>query len=77
MLFRSQVLDAYSAAWGITWFLTENPARARMFAKYLRTVSERNPVEPYTPEDRLKDFQFVFGDISRLEVDYVRAMDRL
>ena len=76
-MFRTQVLDAYSAAWGITWFLTENPARARMFAKYLRTVSERNPVEPYTPEDRLKDFQFVFGDISRLEVDYVRAMDRL
>jgi len=76
-MFRTQTLDAYSAAWGITWFLTENPARARLFAKYLRTVSERDPVLPYTPEARLDDFQSAFGDISRLEVDYVRALDRL
>lgn len=76
-MFRTQVLDAYSASWGITWFLTENPARARMFAKYLRTVAERDPLKAYSPEERLADFQSVFGDISRLEVDYVRALDQL
>lgn len=76
-MFRSQTLDAYSAAWGITWFLTENPARARLFSKYLKTISEHDPLRPYTAEERLKDFQTTFGDIARLEVDYVRAMDRL
>jgi hypothetical protein len=76
-MFRSQALDAYSAAWGITWFLTENPARARLFSKYLKTISEHDPLQPYTSEQRLRDFQAVFGDIARLEVDYVRAMDQL
>lgn len=76
-MFRQQTLDAYSAAWGLTWFLTENPARARMFSKYLKALRERDPLRTYTADDRLKDFQAVFGDIARLEVDYVRAIDRL
>ena len=76
-MFGSQTLDAYSAAWGITWFLTENPARARLFSKYLKTISEHDPLQQYTADQRLKDFQTTFGDIARLEVDYVRAMDRL
>jgi hypothetical protein len=76
-MFSKQTLDAYSAAWGITWFLTENPARARMFSRYLRAVSERDPLQTYTSEQRLEDFQNVFGDISRMEVDFVRALDRL
>jgi len=76
-MFSKQTLDAYSSAWGITWFLTENPARARMFSRYLKVVSEHDPLQTYTAEQRLEDFQNVFGDISRMEVDYVRALDRL
>ncbi len=76
-MFSQQTLDAYSAAWGITWFLTENPARARLFSRYLKTISEHDPLQPYTADERLRDFQTIFGDIARLEVDYVRAMDRL
>ena len=76
-MFSKQTLDAYSAAWGITWFLTENPARARMFSRYLKTISEHDPLQAYTAEERLKDFESIFGDIARMEVDYVRAMDRL
>ncbi len=76
-MFSRQTLDAYSTSWGVTWFLTENPARARMFSRYLKVVSERDPLVTYTAEQRLEDFQNVFGDISRIEVDYVRALDRL
>jgi hypothetical protein len=76
-MFSNQTLDAYSAAWAFTWFLTESPARARLFSKYLKVVSERDPLESYTAEQRLADFQKVFGDISRVEVDFVRALDRL
>lgn len=76
-MFSQQTLDAYSAAWGITWFLTENPARAQLFSKYLKSLRERDPLEEYTAHQRLKDFQKIFGDISRLEVDYVRAIESL
>ena len=76
-MFRQQTLDAYSAAWGITWFLTENPARAQLFSKYLKSLHERDPLQEYTAQQRLTDFQTVFGDISRLEVDYVRAIESL
>ena len=76
-MFRNQALDAYSSAWALTYFLTENPARARQFVLYLKTLAERDPLKPYTPEERLKDFQSVFGDISRLEVDFLRSLDRL
>ena len=76
-MFSKQTLDAYSVAWGITWFLTENPARARLFSRYLKTISEHDPLQQYTADERLRDFQTIFGDIARLEVYYVRAMDRL
>ena len=76
-MFHHQTLDAYSAAWGFTWFLTENPARARLFSRYLKAIGERDPLQTYTAEQRLEDFQNVFGDISKMEVDFVRALDRL
>lgn len=76
-MFRNNVLDAYSNAWAVTYFLTDNPVRARAFMHYLKLLSERDPLRPYTAEERLKDFQSVFGDISRLEVDFLRAMERL
>ena len=76
-MFHNQTLDAYSAAWAFSYFMTENPARAGLFARYLRMLSERDPMEQYSSEDRLKDFTSVFGDISRMEVDFLRATDRL
>ena len=75
--FSGQTLDAYSLAWGITYFLTENPARAGKFAKYLKTVSNRNPLHVYSAKDRLSDFQEIFGDISRVEVELLRSIERV
>jgi hypothetical protein len=74
-MFQTQPLDAYSTAWAFSYFLSENPARARLFARYLKKVSERPPMTPYPPEERLKDLKSVMGDISRLEVDFLRAAD--
>lgn len=75
--FNGQTLDAYSLAWSITYFLTENPARAGKFAKYLKKVSERNPLHVYSAKERLSDFQEIFGDMARVEVDLVRSIERL
>jgi hypothetical protein len=75
--FSGQTLDAYSLAWSITYFLTENPARAGKFAKYLKKVSDRNPLHVYSAKDRLSDFQEIFGDISRMEVELLRSIERV
>ena len=72
--FSGQTLDAYSLAWSITYFLTENPALAGKFAKYLKKVSDRNPLHVYSAKERLADFQEIFGDISRVEVELLRSM---
>jgi hypothetical protein len=37
-VFRNQALDAYSSAWAFTYFMTENPARARSYVRYLRIL---------------------------------------
>lgn len=75
--FGSQSLDAYSLAWSLTYFLTDNPARAGKFAKYLKKVADRNPLHVYSAKERLADFQEIFGDISRVEVELVRSIERL
>ena len=76
-MFNNETLDAYSSAWAFTYFMTENPARARKFIGYLKTVTERDPLRPYTAEERLSDFTAAFGDIARLEVELIRTIDRL
>lgn len=76
-LFRNQALDAYSSAWAFTYFMTENPARARSFIRYLRILEERDPLQHYTAEQRLEDFQAAFGDIAKVEMDFLRSIDRL
>jgi hypothetical protein len=76
-VFRNQALDAYSSAWAFTYFMTENPARARSFVRYLRILGERDPLQHYTAEERLKDFQSAFGDVSKVEMDFLRSIDRL
>jgi hypothetical protein len=76
-LFRNQALDAYSSAWAFTYFMTENPSRARSYIRYLRILGERDPLQHYTAEQRLKDFQSAFGDISKVEMDFLRSIDRL
>lgn len=75
--FHQQTLDSYSESWAFTFFLLENAARRRDLVTYLQTIAERDPAQEYSARDRLSDFQTAFGDISRLEVEFVRYMDRL
>jgi hypothetical protein len=74
-LFKTRTLDAYSQAWAITYFLTESPLRARQFAAYLKKAQAGMSERPHTAEQRLKDFQSVFGDVARLDVEFARFME--
>lgn len=74
--FESAPLDAYSEAWALSFYLIET--RRADYAKYLQKVAARNPLLPYTPEDRLADFQSCFGrDVAYFEGQYGLWIERL
>ncbi len=76
-LFQQQTLHAYSEAWALTFFLLENPARRKNLATYLQNLTQRDATKEYPAKARLADFQSVFGDIARLEVEFLRYIDRM
>lgn len=74
--FNTATLDAYSEAWALSLFLMET--RASAYAKYLRTISNRDPFAAYFPQERLADFRAAFGqDVDWLEVRFLRFVDQL
>lgn len=75
--FHKRTLNSYSESWAFTFFLLENPARRRRFVTYLQQLGERDATQIYSAKQRLADFQAAFGDVSRLEVEFIRFMDRM
>lgn len=75
--FKKNVLDAYSQAWALSYFLSEQYSAG--YAKYLKRVAERDPLDQeYSGEERLKDFASIFGkDLPWLEVKFLRFIDGL
>lgn len=75
-LFESGVLDAYSEAWALTFFLVET--RSRQYSDYLRRIAARPPLEEYTSAQRVEDFQSAFGDdLKLLDAAFLRFVDGL
>lgn len=75
-LFQSSTFDAYAEAWALTFFLVETqPAR---YARYLKKISQRDPLKAYSAEARERDFKEAFKtNLKTLEVDYLKFIDRL
>lgn len=70
------ILDAYSEAWALTFFLVET--RPSAYAQYLHLIASRDPLEAYTVTQRKADFQTAFGsDLERLEIEFLRFIERL
>lgn len=75
-LFRSATLDAYAEAWALTFYLVETqPAR---YARYLKQISQRDPLKEYSADDREQDFKDAFKtNIRTMEADYLNFMNQL
>lgn len=74
--FKSATLDAYAQAWALTFYLMET--RSQQYARYMKVLSSRSPLETYEPETRLEDFRNAFGsNIESLETEFLRYMARL
>lgn len=70
-LFATGVLDAYSQAWALTFFLVET--RSSQYAGYLSAIMRRDPLRDYGPEERVVDFKRAFGtDLKLLEAEFLR-----
>lgn len=75
-MLQQATLDFYSQAWALTFYLVES--RPADYARYLKKLSEHDPLKESTPKDRMKDFESSFStEIERFEADFLRYMERL
>jgi hypothetical protein len=75
-MLQQATLDFYCQAWALTFYLVES--RPADYARYLKRLSEHDPLKECTPKDRMKDFETSFStEIDRVEVDFLRYMERL
>jgi hypothetical protein len=71
----SHSLDAYAEAWSLTYFLIRQ--KPKQYVEYLRRLSQKKPLLWDTPETRLQEFTAVFGDLKKLDAEFVRYMSKV
>ena len=67
-------LDAYAEAWALTYFLINK--HPKEYVSYLRTLSAKKPLVQDNPERRLDEFRQAFGELPRLNTEFLRYMAR-
>ena len=70
-----QALDAYAEAWALTYYLLRQ--QPKQYMAYLTLLAGKKPLVWDDPATRLKEFQAAFGDLARLDADFVRYMARV
>lgn len=69
-------LDAYAAAWALSWFLMET--KRPQFVAYLKTLAAKQPLAADSPAQRRADFTAAFGmPPADLEPALLRHISRL
>jgi hypothetical protein len=66
---------AYANAWALNYYLIKYAPKS--YAAYLKGLSEKRPLIDDTPQKRLAEFQNRFGDLSKLEQDFLKQMSRV
>lgn len=73
-MFRSDPQGAYAEAWALSFYLCET--QPRLYARYLTKTAQREQFEVYSPDERIADFQDVFGgELKMFEVKFLRWME--
>jgi hypothetical protein len=68
-------VDAYADAWALSYYLIKYKSQA--YADYLKALSEKPPLVSDEPGERTDEFRKHFGDLRRLEQDFLRQMSRV
>lgn len=68
--------EAYAESWALCYFLIKT--RKSKFIEYTEHLSKKQPLQTAAPEDRLREFQAVFGDdLAKLDAEFVRYIQRI
>ena len=67
--------DAYADAWALNYYLIKY--HPKEYNEYLKVLAQKKPLIDDTPEDRLAEFRAHFGDLNRLEQDFLKQMSRV
>ncbi len=74
--FTTRPLDAYAEAWALSFFLIET--RPAKYSEFLRMTGSRETTRSYAPEERLSDFQSIFGkNLDWLDGQFLQFMNRI
>ncbi len=68
-------LDAYAEAWALTYFLINK--HQKQYVEYLGVLSRKKPLISDDAETRLAEFEQIFGDLERLDTEFLRFIDRV
>ncbi len=68
-------VDAYADAWALNYYLIKYQPKA--YTEYLKALANKRPLIDDTPKARLAEFQAHFGDISKLEQEFLKQMSRV
>jgi len=71
----NQLLDAYAEAWALNYYLLRG--KSKEYVKYLKLLSDKPPLVEDGPKARLEQFEQAFGDIKKLDLDFLRRTGRL
>jgi hypothetical protein len=72
----AQADTAYAESWALCYFLIRT--RKQKFIEYTARLSQKQPLEPVPPEQRLREFQEVFGhDLKELDRHFIRYVERM
>jgi len=69
-----KTVDAYAEAWTLTYFLIRQ--RPKQYVDYLKILCEKRVMLWDPPEKRLQDFTQAFGDLRKLDTEFVRYVQR-
>jgi hypothetical protein len=75
--FKQRPLEAYATAWAMTFYLLET--RPGDYARYLRTMASRSPLDEIPAEQRLADFRTEVrtADLAQFEAEMTRFLQRI
>jgi hypothetical protein len=68
-------LDAYAEAWALTYYLIRRYPDE--YVEYLKALGKKKPLIDDGPAARLDEFQKAFGDLQRLDAEFLRYMQRV
>ena len=70
-----RAVDAYADAWALNYYLIKYEPKA--YTAYLKDLSEKPPLIEDEPKERLEEFRKHFGDLRKLEQDFLKQMSRV